>query len=175
MRYLLDLSTISEPLRSRTASGVMGRFREYNGETDTPASVWQEMPSYCTCIPLCSRGQTIKCYIETAVLEASPILYCDTAVADWHALVGACLTSTDISAPFAVDPLAPIAHVNDFCHYISCWQLQGSPRTTVAELDVSTANGHCGFGCQRYASRVASMVETESHRPRHASEERPTG
>ena len=113
MRYLLDLSTISEPLRLKPASGVLRKLREHDGETAIPAPVWHELRYSCARIPLSPRRQAIECFIESVVLASFPILDYDRAAADWHALERARLTAAGKTPPFVAGQIAAIAHVND--------------------------------------------------------------
>ena len=112
MRYLLDLSTITEPPRPKPASGVMRKLREFDGETAIPAPVWHELRYSCARIPPSPRRQPIECFIESVVLASFPILDYDRAAADWHALERARLTAAGNSPPFVNGQIAAIAHVN---------------------------------------------------------------
>ena len=113
MRYLLDLTTISEPLRPKPASDVMRKLREHDSETAIPAPVWHELRYSCARIPPSLHRQAIECFIESVVLASFPILDYDRAAADWHALERARLATAGNSLPFVNGQIAAIAHVND--------------------------------------------------------------
>ena len=113
MQYLLDLSTISEPLRPKPALGVMRKLREHDGETAIPAPVWHELRYSCARIPPSQHRQAIECFIDSVVLASFPILDYDKAAADWHALERARLAAAGNAPPFVNGQIAAIAHVND--------------------------------------------------------------
>ncbi|MCY4463265.1 MAG: hypothetical protein OXC26_23120 [Albidovulum sp.] len=114
MRYLLDLSAISEPLRPKPASGVMRNLREHGGETAIPAPVWHELQYGCARIPPSQSRQAIECFVESVVLASFPILDYYRSAADWHALERARLAAGGNSPPFVNGQIGAITHVNDF-------------------------------------------------------------
>ena len=85
MKFLLDTSTVSEPLRPRPNAGVLRRLRQHEGDIAVPAPVWHEMRFGCARLARTVRRGAIERYIEDVVLESFPILDYGREAADWHA------------------------------------------------------------------------------------------
>ena len=113
MKYLLDTSTLSEPLRPNPAIGVMRKLREHDGEVAIPAPVWHELLFGCARLPPSQLQQAIKSYVEFVVLASFPVLEYDREAADWHAVERARLSAAAITPSFVDGQIAAIAHVND--------------------------------------------------------------
>ena len=113
MRYLLDTTTVSEPLRTKPAAGVMRRLRKYDGETAIPAPVWHQLRCGCARLPPSRRRQVIEHYLESVVLVSFPVLNYDRAAADWHAQEHTRLSAIGRTPPFVEGQIAAIAYIND--------------------------------------------------------------
>ena len=112
MKYLLDTSTVSEPLRPRPNGGVIRRLHEHESEIAVPAPVWHELRFGCARLARSRRREVIERYIEDVVLESFPILDYDWKAADWHARERARLTATGRTPPFVDGQIAAIARAN---------------------------------------------------------------
>lgn len=113
MRYLLDISTVSEPLRSKPAPSILQGLHEHDGEAAIPSPVWHELRFGCAQLPPSPHRKAIERYVETVVLASFPVLPYDFAAANWHALERARLSATGSIPPFIAGQIAAIAYIND--------------------------------------------------------------
>jgi tRNA(fMet)-specific endonuclease VapC len=113
LKYLLDTSVVSEPLRPNPARAVLRRLRRHEGETAIASIVWHELRFGCARLPRSRRKDAIERYLEQVVLASFPILDYGRAAAEWHALERARLEAVGQTPPFVDGQLAAIASVND--------------------------------------------------------------
>ena len=111
--YLLDTNVISEPLRPRPSSRVLGRLRRHETETAIPSLVWHELQFGCLRLPPSKRRSSIERYLEEVVLPNLPILDYDRRAAEWHARERARLEAAGSPAPFVDAQIAAIAFAYD--------------------------------------------------------------
>ncbi len=85
MKYLLDTSIVSEPVKPRPNPRVLARLREHGSECAIAVSVWHELRFCVLRLPPSKRRETLERYLDDVVRLAYPVLPYDDATADWHA------------------------------------------------------------------------------------------
>jgi tRNA(fMet)-specific endonuclease VapC len=113
LKYLLDTNVVSEPLRPEPAAGMLRGIRRHEGEMAVSSIVWHELQFGCLRLPKSHRRTAIERYLQDVVLPNFPILDCDRAAAEWHALERARLTAAGKTPPFIDGQIAAIARVNE--------------------------------------------------------------
>ena len=112
IKYLLDTSVVTEPLKPRPSAGIMRRLRDHESEAAIPAPVWHELRFGCARLTHLRYREVIERYIEDVVSASFPVLEYDQGAADWHAGERARLASMNQEPAFIVGQVAAIAHVN---------------------------------------------------------------
>ena len=112
IKYLLDTSVITEPLKPRPSAGIMRRLQEYESEAAIPAPVWHELRFGCSRLTHLRHREVIERYIEDVVSASFSVLEYDRKAADWHADERARLASMNQEPPLITGQIAAIAHVN---------------------------------------------------------------
>lgn len=113
LKYLLDTSVVSEPLRAKPLASVVRRLRRHEGEIAIPSVVWHELNFGLERLPRSLRRDAIEHYLKDVVLATMPILDYDRAAAAWHAVERARLVARGETPPFADGQIAAIAGVNE--------------------------------------------------------------
>lgn len=86
-RFLLDTNILSEPLRPRPNSNVVGMLQQHEGVITTATVVLHELLFGCYRLPAKSnKRQTIEMYLKREVRQKIPLLSYDVAAAEWFAL-----------------------------------------------------------------------------------------
>jgi tRNA(fMet)-specific endonuclease VapC len=111
LRYLLDTSIVSEPIKVRPALAVVERLRERGDDCVIAAAVWQELRFGALRLPKSRRRETIERYLSEVVRVAYPVLPYDEAAADWHARERARLERAGRTAAFVDGEIAATAAV----------------------------------------------------------------
>lgn len=112
LRYLLDTSVISEPLRPTPNAAVLTRLQQHDSELATAAVVWHELLFGSARLPPSARRTAIERYLQQVVAVTLPILSYDARAAAWHAQERARLTAIGRTPPFADGQIAAIAQTN---------------------------------------------------------------
>lgn len=112
-RYLLDTSTLSEPLRPTPNARLMRRVRVHAGQLAIAATTWNEALFGLYRMPDGARKQRVHDYLFDVVAATLPILPYDEAAAEWHAREQARLAAKGHRAPFADGQIAAVAKVRD--------------------------------------------------------------
>ena len=112
MRYLLDTSVVSNPLRPTPSPRIVRRLNELDGDAAIGSPVWHELRFGCARLPPSRRRQLFERYIDTVVLTTFPVLDYDREAADWHARERARLSALGKTPPFVDGQIAAIAYVN---------------------------------------------------------------
>lgn len=112
IKYLLDTSVVTEPLKPRPSAGIMRRLREHESEVAIPAPVWHELRFGCSRLIHLRHRETIERYIEDVVSVSFSVLEYDRQAADWHAGERARLAALDQEPPYIIGQIAAIAYVN---------------------------------------------------------------
>jgi tRNA(fMet)-specific endonuclease VapC len=111
LRFLLDTSTLSEPMRPSPNVRLMRRMRIHTGQLAIAATTWHEALFGLHRMPEGNRKQTVHEYLFNVVAPAVPILPYDEASAEWHAREQARLAAQGHTAPFADGQIAAVAKV----------------------------------------------------------------
>jgi tRNA(fMet)-specific endonuclease VapC len=85
VRYLLDTSIVSEPVKPRPRNEILVRLRETESECAIAAPVWHELRFGVLQLRRSKRREVLEHYIEGVVRAAYPILPYDEAAAERHA------------------------------------------------------------------------------------------
>ncbi len=113
LKYLLDTSIVSEPLRPKPRPDVIRKLRQYEDEIAISSVVWHELRFGVARLPSSHRRAAIERYLEEVVLATMPILDYDRAAAEWHANERARLAARGEMPSFADGQIAAIARVNE--------------------------------------------------------------
>ena len=113
LKYLLDTSIVSEPLRPSPSRALLRRLASHEGETATASIVWHELVFGCARLPASRRREAIERYLEDVVLASFSVLDYDRAAAEWHARERARLEAAGRTPPFVDGQIAAIACVHD--------------------------------------------------------------
>jgi tRNA(fMet)-specific endonuclease VapC len=111
LRYLLDTSTLSEPMRPSPNARLMRRLRLHTGQLAIAATSWHEALFGLHRMPEGKRKQSVHEYLFSVVAAAVPILPHDEASAEWHTREQARLAAEGHTAPFADGQIAAVAKV----------------------------------------------------------------
>ena len=113
LKYLLDTSIVSEPLRQSPSRAVLRRLRQHGSEAAIASLVWHEMQFGCARLPASRRREAIERYLDEVVSASFPILDYDRTAAEWHARERARLEAAGRTPPFVDGQVAAIACVHD--------------------------------------------------------------
>lgn len=111
LRYLLDTSTVSEPMKKLPNAALVRALERRAQECAIAAVVWHELRYGCRLLPAGKRRDALERYLID-VVSAFPILPYDEAAAAWHARERARLERKGTMAPFADGQVAAIARVH---------------------------------------------------------------
>jgi tRNA(fMet)-specific endonuclease VapC len=111
VKYLLDTSIVSEPVKKRPNPRVIERLREHGDECAIVAAVWHELLFGVLRLPQSRRRETLERYLDEVVRVSYPIMPYDEAAADWHARERARLERAGRPSPWVDGEIAAIAAV----------------------------------------------------------------
>jgi tRNA(fMet)-specific endonuclease VapC len=112
LRYLLDTSIVSAPVRTKPDGAIVRRLDEHGRECAIAAPVWHELTYGCRRLPKGRRRVALESYLRDVVRASFPVLPYDEASAGWHGEERARLESLGRPAPFVDGQIAAIAHTN---------------------------------------------------------------
>jgi tRNA(fMet)-specific endonuclease VapC len=112
-RFLLDTSTISEPMKKAPDEAMVAKIEAHAHESVLAAPVWHELRYGCRLLPSGKRRTALEAYLRDVVYAALPILPYDTTAAAWHAEERVRLDVEGTPAPFVDGQIAAIAKSND--------------------------------------------------------------
>jgi tRNA(fMet)-specific endonuclease VapC len=84
-RFLLDTSTISEPMKKAPDAAVTAMIEAHTHESAIAAPVWHELWYGCRVLPSGKRRTALEAYLKDVVYASFPILPYDEMAAAWHA------------------------------------------------------------------------------------------
>jgi tRNA(fMet)-specific endonuclease VapC len=113
LRFLLDTSTISEPMKKAPDRAVLAKIEAHAHESALAAPVWHEFWYGCRRLPSGKRRSALEAYLRDVVYASFPILPYDATAAAWHAEERARLEGEGTPAPFVDGQIAAIARTND--------------------------------------------------------------
>jgi tRNA(fMet)-specific endonuclease VapC len=111
VKYLLDTSIVSEPVKKRPNPRVIKRLREHGDQCAIAASVWHELRFGVLRLPKSRRRETLERYLDEVVRVAFPVLPYDEAAAEWHARERARLERAGRPTPWVDGEIAATAAV----------------------------------------------------------------
>jgi tRNA(fMet)-specific endonuclease VapC len=112
-RFLLDTSTISEPMKKAPDAAIVAKIEAHTHESVLAAPVWHELWYGCRLLPSGKRRTALQAYLREVVYAAFPMLPYDGTAAAWHAEERARLDAEGAAAPFVDGQIAAIAKTND--------------------------------------------------------------
>ncbi|WP_437800663.1 type II toxin-antitoxin system VapC family toxin [Sorangium sp. So ce693] len=112
-RFLLDTSTISEPMKKAPDEAMLAKIEAHAHESALAAPVWHELWYGCRLLPSGKRRTALEAYLREVVYVSFPILPYDAAASAWHADERARLDAKGTPAPFVDGQIAAIAKSND--------------------------------------------------------------
>lgn len=112
LRYLLNTSVLSEPMRPAPDPEVLRRIEQARDRIATAAPVWHELELGRLRLPAGRRRREIEAMLD-AFADVLEILPYDAAAAAWHARERARLSRLGKAPPFVDGQIAAIAAVND--------------------------------------------------------------
>jgi len=112
-RFLLDTSTISEPMKQAPDEAMLAKIEAHAHESALAAPVWHELWYRCRLLPSGKRRTALEAYLREVVYLSFPILPYDAAASAWHADERARLDGKGTPAPFVDGQIAAIAKSND--------------------------------------------------------------
>jgi tRNA(fMet)-specific endonuclease VapC len=113
LRFLLDTSIVSEPLRPSPNVAIVRRLQRHASEVGIAAIVWHELWFGCHKLPRSQKRTTIAAYLNDVVAVTMPILPYDERAAKWHAGEQARLVGAGRTPSFVDGQIAAIAAVNE--------------------------------------------------------------
>jgi tRNA(fMet)-specific endonuclease VapC len=113
LRYILDTTTVLEPLKPKPKPRLLQNLRRHEGETAISSIVWHQLRSGCAGLPRSRRKAALERYLEEIVLPSFPVIDYDRAAAEWHAMERARLAKSGKAPSFVEGQVAAVAFVND--------------------------------------------------------------
>jgi tRNA(fMet)-specific endonuclease VapC len=112
-RFLLDTSTLSEPMKKAPDVGMVAKIEAHAHESALAAPVWHELWYGCRLLPSGKRRAGLEAYLREVVYATMSILPYDATAAAWHAEERARLDTEGTPVPFVDGQIAAIAKSND--------------------------------------------------------------
>jgi tRNA(fMet)-specific endonuclease VapC len=112
-RFLLDTSTLSEPMKKAPDPALVAKLEAHAHESALAAPVWHELLYGCRLLPAGKRRVGLETYLREVVYATMPILPYDAPAAAWHAEERARLDKGGTPPPFVDGQIAAIAKSND--------------------------------------------------------------
>lgn len=127
LRFLLDTTIVSEPVKQMPNPSVLRHLERNAHESAIAAPVWHELRYGCGLLPAGKRRTALEAYLVDVILRTFQILPYDEVAAAWHADERARLERAGTTAPFVDGQIAAIAqarglvlvtlNVRDFTRY----------------------------------------------------------
>jgi tRNA(fMet)-specific endonuclease VapC len=111
-RFLLDTSTISEPMKKAPDEVMVAKLEDHAHESAIAAPVWHELQYGCGLLPSGKRRSALEAYLREVVYASIPILPYDAVAAAWHAQERVRLGAEGTPVPFVDGQIAAIAKSN---------------------------------------------------------------
>jgi tRNA(fMet)-specific endonuclease VapC len=112
LRFLLDTSIVSEPMKPSPNLDVLRRLERNGHEAAVAAPVWHELQYGCQRLPAGKRRTALEAYLLEVILRTFEVVPYDAVAAAWHAGERARLERAGTTAPFVDGQIAAIAHVH---------------------------------------------------------------
>jgi predicted nucleic acid-binding protein len=111
IRYLLDTSAVSEPLRPAPHEGFLRRLREHEREVATSVTVWNELVHGVERLAPSVRRTAIERYLAALEAGGFPVLPYDREAARWLGRERARLEALGRPVSCRDGQVAAVAHV----------------------------------------------------------------
>ena len=111
--YLLDTSTVSEPMKKAPDAALVRKLEKHAHESAICAPVWHELQYGCRLLPPGKKRTALEEYLKEVVYPSLPILPYDEVAAAWHTIERARLDGEGTPAPFVDGQIAAIAKCHD--------------------------------------------------------------
>lgn len=108
-RFLLDTSTISEPMKKEPDATLVAKIEAHTHESAIAAPVWHELQYGCQLLPSGKRRSALEAYLKEVVHPSFPILPYDELAAARHAGERSRRGAKGTPAPFVDGQIAAIA------------------------------------------------------------------
>jgi len=112
LRYLLDTSIVSVPVRKIPDADIVARLEKEGHKCAIGAPIWHELVYGCRRLARGKRRNTVEAYLQDVVRASFPILPYDESAAAWHASERVRLERTGRPPPYVDGQIAAIAHSN---------------------------------------------------------------
>lgn len=112
LRFLLDTSTLSEPMRPAPHPGLMRRLRIHAGRLAISSITWHEALFGLHRMPDGKRKESVMDYLFNVVAPGVSTLAYDAAAGEWHARERARLAALGHTMPLADGQIAAVAKVH---------------------------------------------------------------
>lgn len=111
--YLLDTSTVSEPMKKAPDAGLLRKLEKHAQESVICAPVWHELQYGCRLLAAGKKRAALEEYLREVVYASMSILPYDDVAAAWHGIERARLEGEGTPVPFVDGQIAAIAKRND--------------------------------------------------------------
>lgn len=111
--YLLDTSTVSEPMKKAPDASLVRKLERHAEESVICAPVWHELQYGCRLLAAGKKRTALEEYLREVVYASMTILPYDDVAAAWHGVERARLEAEGTPAPFVDGQIAAIAKRND--------------------------------------------------------------
>jgi tRNA(fMet)-specific endonuclease VapC len=113
VRFLLDTNVVSESMKLQSNPEVIQKLEIYASEVAIASVTWHELWFGCYRLPLSRKRQKIEQYLRETIAINIPILFYDTAAAEYFAQERSRLVSLGKTPAYADGQIAAIAQVNN--------------------------------------------------------------
>ncbi|MFO0586419.1 MAG: type II toxin-antitoxin system VapC family toxin [Polyangiaceae bacterium] len=111
--YLLDTSTVSEPMKKAPDAALLRKLEKHAQESAICAPVWHELHYGCRLLAAGKKRTALEEYLREVVYASMSILPYDDVAAAWHGIERARLEGEGTPAPFVDGQIAAIAKRHD--------------------------------------------------------------
>lgn len=111
--YLLDTSTVSEPMKKAPDAGLVRKLEKHAPESAICAPVWHELQYGCRLLDAGKKRMALEEYLREVVYPSLSILPYDEVAAAWHGAERARLEGEGTPVPFVDGQIAAIAKCHD--------------------------------------------------------------
>ena len=111
--YLLDTSTVSEPMKKVPDPALVRKLEKHAHESAICAPVWHELQYGCRLLAAGKKRTALEEYLKEVVYASLTILPYDEVAAAWHGAERARLEGEGTPVPFVDGQIAAIAKCQD--------------------------------------------------------------
>lgn len=111
--YLLDTSTVSEPMKKAPDPALLRTLEKHAHESAICAPVWHELQYGCRLLAPGKKRAALEEYLKEVVYTSFTILLYDEVAAAWHGIERARLEGAGTPVPFVDGQIAAIAKCHD--------------------------------------------------------------